>query len=855
VKRPLILLLILSLAVPVLFLGCSGDDGSTGSAGAPGAPGAPGDPGDPGDPGPGAQANETCVLCHNTGRIADLVTAHAASLPENQGTVSNPTTINSVTFGAPVGDNVPVSVTFTFEATNSAGVDITGSIDLRTGTTDLTYVRFGLAKLVAGTNGGSDDWNGYIVNPAGSGTAIYLSRVAGRLTGTPATGVYTYTFPDNAVRVSDGYVDNVVHRVAIQLSGFPAGSFNPDTTVDRPVGNITADMVNPIGGGTLNSPFSVGAGYPSKDVVTTAACNECHDPLALHGGGRRETKFCVVCHNAKLETAAGGSYDNGNLVNLVHKIHTAQDLGAIFDASEVTYPILIENPSPFGVINPKLGIRDVRNCSKCHKGLDGLNWNTRPTRAACGSCHVKVNFATGQGHSGANFAQADDSGCAVSFCHGSAALQPSFVHRTENVTPNNPLLPGTLSAFEYGIDNVTVDSTNVATVKFWIKKDGVFQNLGAVNDNITRPSGFSSGPSFLLAWALPQDGVTTPADYNNLKSPAVPDNTTGNGAGQPPSVSIIGLKIEGFDNVTKLYTVKVPSRPFPAGAKMRAVALQGYFAQDVNNTPTVTTDDIGRHTPSVVFQGVWDTSKSPPVRDAQRRTVVKSGYVDNILKPVPVPVTDPALFSTAQPWGCLECHEIFEGHGGNRVNNVQVCVMCHNPNLSSSGRTLLPPIDNDVTAVLGSDPLTYPEATNNMKSLIHGIHAAPIREPDNPFKFVRNRSTGFFYDWSEVTYPGTLNNCQKCHNGVTYDPDLPAGQLLSTERTTLVNPGQTETRAQIITARGNPTTLGTMNTTDLVNTPIAAACVYCHDSSAAQSHFVLNGASLFSTRAEALLGP
>src|SRR4030067_1052609 len=64
VKRSLILLLIMSLVVPVLFLGCSGDDGSTGAAGAPGGPGGPGAPG---APGPGVLANETCAIRHGGG--------------------------------------------------------------------------------------------------------------------------------------------------------------------------------------------------------------------------------------------------------------------------------------------------------------------------------------------------------------------------------------------------------------------------------------------------------------------------------------------------------------------------------------------------------------------------------------------------------------------------------------------------------------------------------------------------------------------------------------------------------------------------------------------------------------------
>ena len=68
---------------------------------------------------------------------------------------------------------------------------------------------------------------------------------------------------------------------------------------------------------------------------------------------------------------------------------------------------------------------------------------------------------------------------------------------------------------------------------------------------------------------------------------------------------------------------------------------------------------------------------------------------------------------------CANCHEIFEGHGGNRnigalsgKTEVVVCAVCHNPNLSSSGKTL---------------DLTYPEATNNLKDMVHAIHAGAFR--------------------------------------------------------------------------------------------------------------------------------
>ena len=40
-----------------------------------------------------------------------------------------------------------------------------------------------------------------------------------------------------------------------------------------------------------------GAVTAKWDAIATATCNNCHDPLALHGGSRQEVKLCVLCHN------------------------------------------------------------------------------------------------------------------------------------------------------------------------------------------------------------------------------------------------------------------------------------------------------------------------------------------------------------------------------------------------------------------------------------------------------------------------------------------------------------------------------------------------------------------------------
>jgi OmcA/MtrC family decaheme c-type cytochrome len=820
-KRLLVLMCSIFLIVPLLFMGCSGDDGAQGPAG---------DNGSAGGPGTGVVALETCAACHGASQPFDVNNMHRLNP-----TTGNPVpagtalvTVNSVTFGAPVGDNVPVSVAFTFAATDKAGANITPQIDLTTQGTGtsagtLAYLRFTLAKMVPGLNGNANEWSVFIHKPGTTGSGPFTENRltgGGAIAGTVATGVYTYTFPDNSVRVSDGYVDNVVVRTIVEARSLPLNLFVSDPsdliyynpTARKPVDADELDTFIPVGGGA-GVPLVLGDGNPRKNDVSTAACNACHDPLAIHGGSRRDYKYCSTCHNAKLETLStlesNGTLvpnDNLNLVNLVHKIHNhapgVQNI-VFNDFSEVTYP------------------QDIRNCTRCHQGTEAdntyANWMNKPTRTACGSCHINVNFDTGVGHVGG--AQATNAICTL--CHAPADIPRN--HATENTTPNNKFVAGTLVNLAYEIFSVTVDNTNTATIRFSIKTipDNVLLNLG---DNvITRPAIFNapSQPSFLFAYALPQDGIAAPVDYNNR----------GRTAGQPESLNILGLAITAKDNTS--YTVR-RADAFPVGATMRAVALQGYFTQtngaDTNGDGAL--DNVARHTYSA-FRSVNG--------DAVRRVAVESGYTNNNQL-------------TGTPTGCLECHEIFEGHGGNRVSNAQVCVMCHNPNLSSSGRTIDPAVLTSPTASAtakaivagyGTNPLVYPEVSNNFKELIHGIHGAAKRTTN--FVDIRGDRLALI-EGDEITYPGDLSHCGKCHFTNLYQNVQTTGRLNSTVKTT--TGVATETRDQIIAARAS-----VPNATDLVNTPATSACGHCHDSDVARSHFVAMGGEIRAPRSTAVLVP
>jgi OmcA/MtrC family decaheme c-type cytochrome len=418
----------------------------------------------------------------------------------------------------------------------------------------------------------------------------------------------------------------------------------------------------------------------TREIVTTAACAECHGTRnGIAHGTRYNADWCVVCHTA--ETKRNG--ETVEFKSMVHAIHTSQTR-SFLDASEITYP------------------QDITNCIKCHKGgTESDNWMNQPSIEACGSCHTGVNFATGAGHVGGIRTNDECAGC-----HDAAYVETK--HLTVNASPNNPNVPAGDVNFAYEINLVTASSTTTLSavnpiIKFRILADEnatpvtpvtfATYTTGATMLSVGTHT-FSGSPSFLVAYALPQEGLTNNAatmnDYNNL----------GKAAAQPASISITNLWNGTAGTLTGpaaggWYTATITSSSgkFPAGAKMRSVALQGYFTQ----VDTAT----ARHTISVTGTVTGDTV---------RRVVV-----------------DPAK--------CANCHEWFEGHGGNRVYETQVCVMCHNPNLSSSGRgadpaTVLSRMSTENQAAMtaaGYDPAnpsTYPEASQNFKDLIHATHAS-----------------------------------------------------------------------------------------------------------------------------------
>jgi OmcA/MtrC family decaheme c-type cytochrome len=888
-----------ALICAVTLAACGGSDGTAGPAGAAG-PAGPTGPAGPAGPAGSSLGNVNLAVL----------------TPEQWEAAKFSATVSSVTIASP-----PV-VEFSVVDDQGRAVEGLEKLTSKAGSATIASypnVLFSIAKLLPRTDAQPATWVSYIVTNVNATTGALsatrpttdnqgkLEAVAGK------AGTYKYTFfrdvPGTKALI-DGFTysgnnrkedlgdvswqPTLPHRLTIQIGGAARGTGTNTANAVQVASAV--NMANPV---NVTYDFIPSTGRQltpaelSREDVSIDNCNACHQKLAFHGGSARvEVRYCVVCHTdqraygrAKATSAATAtaisfpaltenktvdpitgitSYSYtpdtyvadgevaGNFVTMIHKIHQGHTLVK----QNYHYAGLAFNNKGFS----KLG-EGQKMCTTCHSGTAATtadNYREIPSRKSCGACHDGIKWDTGTGstlsdkmkvvfaadtlpstgHRGGP-AQ-DDSTCKS--CHTADGIRLS--HRTENITKNNPAIADGLASFRYEIKSAAVNASNELKIEF-----GIWQKVApssaeslvtfvAPAASVSNPlTGFTGGPSFLLPYAMSQDGITTPSDYNNMGP--------GRTSAQPRGVSIASLL--STNNAANGNLVPSTTNPgyytatikgawtYPVGAKMRAVALQGYFNQIT--APASPTAANGRHAISVI-QAV--------AGDAVRRKIV-------------------------DPEKCANCHEWFEGHGGNRVYETQVCTSCHVPGLATSGRgipdNLLNTWNFDIASTkiladwgfnksLPNAALKFPVTTNNLKDMIHGIHAG--RERVTPFQDARDRSSSGviqLLDFRRMDFPGKLNNCEGCHvtatgTTTTYNT-IPAGALASTYESvdaTYSGAGLlgTATPAMAKASLAQP------NLTDVVTTPWSASCVSCHDRTAAKAHMAINGGQINVARSAAL---
>ncbi len=212
-------------------------------------------------------------------------------------------------------------------------------------------------------------------SPITGASAVQASADSGGRWETLAMGDYRYTF---ATRLPSGYDRSVTHTVGAwgsrNLTEFGLGTqFDDDVYHFVPDGSKVTAV---------------------RDVVRTATCNKCHYSMGFHGGSRRSMELCVLCHTPQTTDP-----DTGNTVDMpvmTHKIHMGASLPSV--RAGKPYRIIGFNQTVFDyskIVFPA----DPRNCHACHEaGAAQADNLYKATRAACGSCHDDVDFASGKGH-------------------------------------------------------------------------------------------------------------------------------------------------------------------------------------------------------------------------------------------------------------------------------------------------------------------------------------------------------------------------------------------------------------------------------------------------------------------------
>ncbi len=736
--------------------GLSGPSGEPGAAGQNGQDGATGATGAAGQNGQAGQdgANGQNATVTTTGLHVDLQSAAVA---------------NGV-------------LTVTFELTDDNGTPLDRAGLATEGKVSMSWT---VARLSVNADGSPGQYTNYVTrtetDPSDSTkTATQASTESnGTYAATdPANGVYTYTFATSVTPPDP----TETHTVGVTATRpFQGKTYIANATFDfRPDGQ----------------PVTV-----QRQIVTEATCDSCHDRLEAHGGSRRETALCILCH-----TPQSADAETGNTIDfkvMIHKIHDGASLPSV------------ENGVPYQIVGYRQMVKDFSTvkwpqpkleCTTCHQnkaqaGSSGSPtnafspdvWKTEPSMAACFSCHdnmvatantsgsydITFRWPTdfGKPASGACTADGDcktalrayatcdttagplqghcvmdthptkktDASCAT--CHvGSDNTAPiETVHQDPMFDPTEPQL----SLSIVGVTDTARGQTPVVT--FQVEKNG------APYDIVANP---------LPRLAVNVAGPTT--DYAQEWMDAI----QGRGS--------TGTLVADPSGTPGQYQFTM-AEPMPSTASgTYAFGLEGYL------TATDGSTRLSAHEP-IFFAPVTDETAVPR----------------------------PDVVSTAK---CEACHARVPGHGYIRID-PNYCVMCHNANLDNAA---------GIPHVQGATD--EPALTLHFPELIHRIHRGDaLTQPTVLGGYPppsQSNPAGTALDLNEIRFPGDLRDCQTCHLAEPTLP-LPEGRLPSLSEKYTCNDADPQS---------NTWCQDFASTEKIYTQPVTAACTACHDTPDAVAH-------------------
>lgn len=534
------------------------------------------------------------------------------------------------------------TISATFQITDPQGLPL----DLN-GMTTPGPVTVGMTLATIYNDHVSEEYTNHILqtvtDPKTGNTATHATLDSGGSFQQLGAGLYTYAFNTKVPNLDPTATHSVGGQAERDLSEFNLGIQGIDDVYTFvPNGDPVTEV---------------------REVVGTAGCNQCHDPLAMHGGARQKVAYCILCHNpGTADPATGNSLD---MAVMIHKIHRGPNLPSVKAGGK--YQIIGYS----GAVNDFSGTtfpRDIRECTTCHQqASQAEQFNTCPHDTACGSCHDNVNFATGENHPGGP--QLDSNQCAN--CHipqGEREFDASIIGGHTIPARSKQLLGVNFEILH--VDNTAAGSS--PTVTFSIKDDA---GNPIVPASMAHVAVVLAGPTGDYSQAITEDLSQVPgpsSTYVYSFKYQIPKDATGTWT----------IGIEG----TKTYTLN-------AGTVQQITQNQG----GVNK---------------LVSFAVDGGSVQP------HRAIVSLD-------------------------ACNSCHSSLSAHGGNR-NQVEMCVLCHNPNATDSA---VRPASNN------------PPQTIDFRTMIHKIHTGENLTSD----FTIYGYRGSVNNFDTVTFPGDRRDCAKCH--------------------------------------------------------------------------------------------
>jgi OmcA/MtrC family decaheme c-type cytochrome len=671
------------------------------------------------------------------------------------------------------------------------------------------------------------------------GPALPATDGPGNLTFDAGTGAYTYTFvaspypaPGSPLLTDPSNTHTLWIAASRQESLASATAAATFTAV-----NLNYDF----------DPNNAGPKNARREVVTSAACDRCHDAFrfggdlsrAFHGGAYVKGTICNVCHYADRANGMDSKV-------LVHRIHHGSR----------SYP------------------QDLANCTACHDPAAGSpnRWWRVVNGVVCTSCHDTTSFVSPPpagmtAHSGGPTNGPTD--CRLCHVEGSGAYPVRREHQPfvpialdsipmggTNPDANGGCIPASgawpagVPRITYSVQGVALNANRNPVITFKLLRDGADVNFGAYNaatnpEIITGPSAaspeFRGSPSVQFAWAVPQDGIAVPVDFNASASAWIKGVWSG---------AVAGATLSGPDAANaNFYTLTLGGITVP----MDATLFQGGVGYSYSLT---TTQPLTYFGPSL-----WNAL--PP---ALRGLCWKYSYINNmqvngLVQPVPnkwvVATGFPARRAIVDNAMCNACHAQLGAsptfHVGQR-NDAPSCSWCHTPNRTSSGWSA------------------------NASTFIHGIHGSAKRSVGFTWRAAcqagsiwnaiaqQCESAGVATEpttwYPEVGYPGRLRDCEQCHVSGSYDwsSAASAAQLPNLLWTTVgagIHASGMATSPYVTTGQDYgggfqyDTATGVAAeaaATTLVSSPISAACFSCHDTPAAKAHMEAGGGRLYQPR-------